>query len=328
MPPDGHTEDAHSHSQGHSPGHGHTHVHVQEVTRDSERRVFIAMLLTGGFLVAEVIGGLLSGSLALLSDAGHMLTDAVALSLSWTAFRLGRRQANLRRSYGHHRFQVLAAFTNGLTLAFIALWITVEAIRRFRDPVEVLGGPMAVIATLGLVVNLVVLAILRSGRVTNLNVRGAALHVMGDVLGSLAAIGASAVILTTGWMPIDPLLSVFVALLILRAAWGLVRESGHILLEGTPENVDPEEVGRRLEAAIPPIAEVHHVHIWSLTGERPVLTLHAVLEEDADHDEALHRIHGALEELFGVSHSTIQIEYRDCPDDRETRAEAASVTPS
>jgi cobalt-zinc-cadmium efflux system protein len=227
---------------------------------------------------------------------------------------LGRRPSNLRRSYGYHRFQVLAAFSNGLTLVFIALWICVEALRRFRDPVEILAGPMLVIAVLGLLVNLVVLAILRSGHASNLNVRGAATHVMSDVLGSLAAIGASAVILTTGWTPIDPLLSIFVALLILRAAWGLIRESGHILLEGTPENVDPEEVGRRLEAAIPPIAEVHHVHIWSLTGERPVLTLHAVLEEDADHDEALRRIHGALEELFGVSHATIQIEYRTCPD--------------
>ena len=300
---------------------GHDHAH--EVTRDSERRVYLALWLTGGFLIAEAIGGLLSGSLALLSDAGHMLSDTVALGLAWVAFRLGRRRSSLRRSYGYHRFQVLAAFTNGLALIFIALWIAVEAVERLREPVEVLGGPMLAIAVLGLAVNLGVLTLLQRGHRENLNVRGAALHVMGDLLGSIGAIGAALVILGTGWTPIDPLLSVLVALLIVRAAWRLVRESGHILLEGTPENVDPEEVGRRLEALIPHLAEVHHVHIWSLTGERPVLTLHAVIEAEADHDEVLQRIHGALEELFGVSHATVQIEYRDCPDQREASDSAA-----
>lgn len=290
---------------------GHDHGHTS-----NEQRVFWAMLLTGGFMVAEVAGGVLSGSLALLSDAGHMLTDFVSLALAWFAFRLGRREADLRRSYGYHRFQVLAAFVNGLALFVIAAWITVEASRRLADPVEVLGGPMLVIATLGLLVNVAAFWILQGGATDNLNIRGAALHVMGDLLGSVAAMAASLIILWTGWMPIDPLLSVLVAFVILRAAWTVVRKSGHILLEGTPENVDPADVRVRLTAAVPEVTDVHHIHVWSLTSERPVVTLHAVLADGANDDEALVRIHRALDELFGLSHATVQLERGPCPDVR------------
>lgn len=282
----------------------------------NERRVFWAMLLTGSFMVAEVIGGMLSNSLALLSDAGHMLTDFVSLALAWFAFRLARRKADIRRSYGYHRFQVVAAFVNGLTLFAIAGWITVEAVRRLADPMVVLAGPMLVIAVLGLFVNVIAFAILQTGDRENLNIRGAAMHVMGDVLGSLAAIAASLIILGTGWMPIDPILSVVVAMLIIRAAYSVVRESGHILLEGTPEDVDPSDLREQLKAAVPQVADVHHVHIWSLTDERPVVTLHAVLADGADQDDALVAVHQALEELFGLSHATVQIERDQCPDTR------------
>jgi cobalt-zinc-cadmium efflux system protein len=293
------------------PAPAHTHA----LSAGSERRVFWAMGLTGAFMLAELAGGVWSGSLALLSDAGHMVTDFVSLALAWSAFRLSRRRPSLRRSYGYHRFQVLAAFANGLALAFIALWICVEALRRFADPVEVRARAMFAIAATGLLVNLVCLAILRSGDSQNLNVRGTALHVLGDVLGSVAAIAAALVILRTGWTPIDPLLSMLVVVLIARAAWQVLRDSGHILLEGTPENVDPAELRRQIEAAIPRVAQVHHVHIWSLTSERPVVTLHAVLDPGADHDETLRRIHRALEETFGVSHATIQLEHGRCPDE-------------
>ena len=294
--------------------HGHT---------GNETRVFWAMVLTGSFMVAEVIGGVMSGSLALLSDAGHMLADFVSLALAWFAFRVARRKPDIRRSYGYHRFQVLAAFVNGLTLFAIAGWITVEAVRRLADPIEVLAGPMLVIAVVGLLVNVVSFAILQGGDRENLNIRGAALHVLGDLLGSLAAITASLIILWTGWMPIDPILSVGVSVLILRTAYTIVRKSGHILLEGTPENVDPSDISDELKAALPEVTDVHHVHIWSLTSGRPVVTLHAVLADGAEQDDALAAVHRALDELFGLSHATVQIERKQCPDTRTERGDRA-----
>lgn len=273
------------------------------------------MLLTGGFMLAEIIGGIFSGSLALIADAGHMFGDFVALALAWAAFRVGRKTPDLRRSFGYHRFQVLAAFVNGIALLAIAAWILFTAVSRLAQPHEVLAGPMLVIATLGLLVNIVVLRILTHGEHANLNVRGAALHVMGDLLGSVAAIGASLIIMTTGWMQADALLSMIAALLIVRAGYSVVRQSGHILLEGTPEEVDPAQVGEQLMARIPEVLDVHHVHIWSLTDERPVLTLHArVASHEAD-DRIMNEIHRALESLFGVSHATVQLEHGACPDE-------------
>ena len=283
--------------------HAHTHADA-----DNERRVLWAMLLTGGFMLAEVVGGIVAGSLALLADAGHMLTDCAALALAWMAFRIGRRPHDARRTYGYHRFQVLAAFVNGLSLIAIVLWIAIEAVRRLLDPVEVLGGLMLVIAVLGLLVNLAAFWILHGGDRANLNIRGAALHVLGDLLGSVAAIVAALVIFWTGWMPIDPLLSVFVALLILRSAWTLVRRSSHILLEGTPDWLDVDELRRSLAAAVPLVEDVHHVHAWMLTSERPLLTMHARVGASADHDQVLKAIQEALLRDHGIAHATIQIE--------------------
>ncbi len=279
------------------------------------------MLLTGVFMVVEAVGGVLSGSLALLSDAGHMLTDFAALSLAWFAFRAGRRRADIRRSYGYHRFQVLAAFVNGLAMVAIALWIVIEAIRRLAAPIEVLPGPMLVIAGIGLLVNLAAFLILHGADRNNLNIRGATLHVAGDLLGSVAAIVAAVVIMWTGWMPIDPLLSLLVAVLIGRAAYAIIRDSGHILLEGTPENVDPTSLRDHLISQVPEVTDIHHVHIWSLTSERPVVTLHAVLSDEADHDAALAALHQALERLFGISHATIQLEHGRCADQHSAEAE-------
>ena len=209
---------------------GHDHAH-RRATADNQRNVFWAMVLTGGFMVAEAIGGVIAGSLALIADAGHMLTDAAALGLAWAAFRVGRWPQDARRTYGYHRFQVLAAFVNALALVAIVGWIAIEAVRRLFDPVEIMGGLMLAIAALGLLVNLCAFAILRRGDHQNLNVQGALLHVLGDLLGSIAAIVGALVILWTGWTPIDPLLSLLVAGLILRSAWRLLRKSAHILLE-------------------------------------------------------------------------------------------------
>jgi cobalt-zinc-cadmium efflux system protein len=271
-------------------------------------------VLTGGFMVVEVIGGLASGSLALLADAGHMLTDTLSLALAFAAFRIGRWPQDARRTYGYHRFQVLAAFVNGLTLVAIVGWIAIEAVRRLLEPVEVLGGLMLAVALIGLAVNLAAFAILHGGDRENLNLRGAALHVLADLLGSLAAIVAALVISLFGWMPIDPLLSLLVALLILRSAWFLLRRSGHILLEGAPDWLDEAELRDALVAAVPAVLDVHHVHAWMLTSERPLITLHARVAPGADQQQTLHAIHQALAERFGIEHATVQIETEDgCP---------------
>lgn len=280
-----------------------------------EKRLFRAMVLTGVFMIAEAAGGLYAGSLALIADAGHMLADCAALALAWMAFRIARRPRDVRRSYGYHRVQVLAALVNGALLIAIVGWILFEAVRRLFAPVEVLGGAMLAIAIVGLAVNGVVLAILRHGDHDNLNIQGALLHVIGDVLGSVAAIVAAVVILWTGWMPVDPLLSVVVALLILRSAWALLAKAVHVLLEGTPERLDLGKLGADLANAVPTIADVHHVHAWSLTHERPLITLHATVPEASEHTRALAQIKAFLSETYGISHSTVQIETERCTDE-------------
>src|SRR5262245_8582738 len=223
----------------HAPDHDHErHSHGGHSHAANERSVAIAGLLTGGFMLAEVAGGVLSGSLALLADAGHMLTDFASLALAWLGFRLTRQPADWRRTYGFDRFSVLVAFVNGVALFAIAAWIVLEAVRRLYEPLQVAGGLMIWVAAAGLAVNVVVFLILRTGDSHNLNIRAAVLHVVGDLLGSVAAVTASIVILVWGWMPIDPLLSLVVALIIVRSAWRVVAESGHILLEGSPPGFD------------------------------------------------------------------------------------------
>ena len=287
--------------------HHHGHAHAK-TTRDNERRVFWAMVITGLFMVAEVVGGIISGSLALIADAVHMLTDFAALALSWAAFRAANKPHDEKRTYGYHRFQVLAAFVNGLTMVAVVGWILFEAARRLIDPVDVLPIPMMVIAVLGLVVNVIAFALLHGGSKDNLNVQGAAVHVLGDLLGSIAAIAAGVVIYMTGWMPIDPLLSVLVALLVLRSAVSIVRKSSHILLEGAPEWLDVEALRSDLSAAVPAVRDVHHVHAWMLTQERALMTLHAVIDRDADPAQALTNIQKHLQQVHGIDHATVQIE--------------------
>ncbi|MDP6564830.1 MAG: cation diffusion facilitator family transporter [Alphaproteobacteria bacterium] len=299
---------SHGH-QGH--GHDHGHDHGPPVDAKNERRVLWALLLTGGYMLVEVAGGLLAGSLTLLADAGHMLTDAAALALAWMAFRVARRPNDARRTYGYHRVQVLAAFVNGVTLVVIVVWIAVEAVRRLLEPVEVLAGPMLAVAVVGLAVNITAFLILRGGK-DNLNVQGAALHVLGDLLGSVAAIVAALVIMATGWSPIDPLLSLLVALLVLRSAWQLTRRSAHILLEGAPEWLDEAALKAELIAAVPQVRSVHHVHVWMLTQERPLMTLHAEIDGTADHQAALLAINQFLKENYAIDHATIQIETAGC----------------
>ncbi|WP_116087368.1 cation diffusion facilitator family transporter [Tropicimonas sp. IMCC34011] len=304
----------HDHAHGHGHGHaGHSHgpslstSDTPKARRSKERAILIAAGLTGCFMGAEVIGGLISGSLALLADAGHMLTDFASLLLAWFAFRLARRPADWKRTYGFDRFSVLAAFVNGLTLFAVSGWILFEAVQRMLDPHEVLGGLMLWVAVGGLVVNVLCFLVLSRTEGDNLNVRAAALHVMGDLLGSVAAIAASLIIIWTGWTPIDPILSVLVALLILRSAWSVVRESGHILLEGAPAGFDARAIAADLEATLPGVARAHHVHAWSITQERPMATLEVDLAPGAVADDVRRAVKGRVRETTGMKHVTVEV---------------------
>ncbi len=301
----------HSHAHHHE-DHDHAQPHRHEA---NERSVGIAALLTGSFMVAEVVGGIVAGSLALLADAGHMLTDFATLALAWLGFRLTRRPADWRRTYGFDRFAVLVAFVNGITLFVLAAWIVVEAVQRLGSPVEVLGVPMLAIAVVGLGVNVIAFFVLRSGDKDNLNIRAAVLHVIGDLLGSVAAVIAAVVILTAGWTPIDPLLSMVVAAIILRSAWRVVGDAGHILLEGSPPDVDARALSDELKSALPFVLDVHHVHAWSISQERPMVTLHASIAASTDSAHAVREIKRLLVQHFRITHATVEIEYDACGDD-------------
>ncbi|WP_348271091.1 cation diffusion facilitator family transporter [Aureimonas sp. Leaf454] len=304
------THDHAGHSHDHGPG-GHDHDHAGHA---SERRILFAAVLTGTFMLAEIAGGLFSGSLALLADAGHMFIDFAGLALAVFAIRLSRRPADARRSYGYGRFQILVAYSNGLVLFGVAGIILYEAIRRIAAPVEVMGGPMLVVAVGGLVVNIASFFVLHGGDKDDLNLRGALLHVMGDLLGSVAAIAASLVILWTGWMPIDPILSVLVAVLILGNAGRLVRDSAHILLEGTPTGVEGTTIAATLAAEVAGVEDVHHVHCWALTSKRRAATLHVRLSPQADSHETVTAVKRLLAARFSIEHATVEAEWETCAD--------------
>jgi len=291
----------HGHEHHH---HGHSHSHASENNRT---RVGIAALLTGLFMVAEVVGGLISGSLALLADAGHMMTDFAALAMAWGAFTIAKRPANWKHTFGYDRFSILIAFVNGLTLFLVAAWILWEAFHRIQTPGEVLAGPMLWVAIGGLLVNLVVFKILTGADEENLNIRGAILHVLGDLLGSVAAIIAALVILKTGWTPIDPLLSVLVAVLILRSAWALIKDSAHILLEGAPAHIDRRAIREDLPAHIENLISVDHIHAWSITPERPMLTLEAFAKDEASLEVVSQAIKDRLKSEFHIDHATVDV---------------------
>jgi cobalt-zinc-cadmium efflux system protein len=304
--------DDHSHA-GHSHGPGAAHA-------NNERRMGLAALITGAFMFAEVAGGIAAGSLALLADAGHMLTDFASLALAWFGFRLSRRPADWKRTFGFDRFQVLVAFANGLALFAIAAWIVYEAAERLMTTPVVSGGIMVVVAVLGLLVNIAAFWLLRGADRDNLNVRGAAVHVLGDLFGSVAALVAGGVILATGWTPIDPLLSLVVAAIIVRSGWQVVAEAGHILLEGAPGELDTRAIAPDLVANVKGVEGVHHVHVWSITQSRRMVTLHACIGEKQNSDKAVRNIKARLKERFGLDHATIEIERGVCADAESERA--------
>lgn len=297
------SHDHENHDQG-----THDHDHSNHA---NERRLLLSFVLIFTFMIVEAVGGILSGSLALLADAGHMLTDAIALALAYAAFRFGRKAADSRRTFGYLRFEVLAGFINAVALFGIAGWIIYEAWQRFSDPHEILAGPMLIVAIVGLLINLLVLWIMTRGDTEHVNVKGAILHVMGDLLGSVGAITAAIIIYYTGWLPIDPILSVLVSLLILRAAWRLFVKSTHILLEGAPEDVDPDEIVRQLKQAVPSVEDIRHVHVWSITSGRTLATLQVRAKAGIDLPAMLKKVEHELLDKFGIEHPTVGILWND-----------------
>jgi cobalt-zinc-cadmium efflux system protein len=261
----------------------------------------------------EVVGGLMTNSLTLLADAGHMFLDATALGLSWYAMRLSRRDSDERLSYGYHRFQVLAALINGLTLAFLVVWILIEAFQRLQNPEAMIAVPALIIACIGFVVNLIAFRWLHGA--DNANVHSAALHVLGDLLGSAAAITAALIVYLTGNTLADPILALVIALILGRGAWRVIRDATHILLEGVPTGIDLQEIRLALASKVPGVIEVHHLHAWALSAEKPLVTLHANIEPHRDLQETVARLKSVLMSDFDIDHSTIQVEHGDCPDD-------------
>jgi len=306
----------HDHNHDHDHDHDHVHSHAHDQRGHAGALLGWAALITLAFMAVEVAGGLLANSLALLADAGHMLTDAAALTLAWAAIYFARRAPDAKRSFGYHRLQVLATFINGIALLAIVAGIAFEAVHKLFAPAPIKAPLMLGVAIVGAVVNLIVFAMLRKSdpHHDDMNVSAAALHVFGDLLGSLGAIVGALIIMYTGFTPIDSILSLALCLMIVRSAWSLVRKSTHILLEGAPEWLDTNELRTRLEAHLPAVRDVHHVHCWSLSPRETLLTLHASVTPDANYPQVLQDIHGFLEKNYGITHATVQLEAAACPD--------------
>ena len=298
----------HSHAHSHHHGHAH-HDHSAGIgaTADGRRRVALAAVLTFTFMIAEVIGGLISGSLALLADAAHMLTDAGSLALAWIGFKLAERPADATRSFGWTRFKVLAAFVNGIALLALAVWIVFEAVQRLLDPAPIMGNLLLLVACLGLVVNLLAFRILHGGDHDDLNMRAAVWHVAGDLLGSVAAIGAALVIMWTGWMPIDPILSVIVAVIIAFGGVRVVRSTGHILIEGVPPGLSIEDIKADLKSTLPDADDVDHIHAWALNESKTLITLDVLAKPGVCTESLRLAVKRRLQDAFNIDHATVEI---------------------
>jgi cobalt-zinc-cadmium efflux system protein len=287
-----------------------SHVHLQRPAASGgarhRRRLTLALVLAALYMLAEVAGGLLANSLALLADAGHMLTDVAALGLSLFAIWAAQRPATPRRTYGFHRMEILAALVNGATLVAMAALIFAEAYRRWAHPPDVKGGLMLAVACGGLVVNLASLWILRGGREESLNVRGAWLHVGTDTLGSVQAIAAGVLISAFGWKWADPLASVLIGLLVVLSSWGLLRDAVAVLMEGVPAHLQLDEVAEAM-AGVPGVTAVHDLHVWTITSGFVALSAHVVVGPDCSED-VLWRVRTVIHDRFGIDHSTIQVE--------------------
>jgi cobalt-zinc-cadmium efflux system protein len=304
----------HYHHEGHNSGHNHSHSHAHHGHRHhgadgSRKGLTIALIITAGIMILEFAGGFMTDSLALLSDSGHMLSDSASLLLSLAAVGFATKPPSTRKSYGYYRFEILAALLNGITLVAVSGFIVWEAIHRLQEPPVVSSGTMIVIACVGLLANLAsAWLLMRQGNIKeNINIRSAYLHVVGDALGSVGAIAAGIVMSLFGWYIADPIISVIVALLILKSAWGVLTHSVHILMEGTPSHVDQIEVKEAL-LLINGVMNVHDLHIWSLTSGMDAFSCHLLISDHVDSQSVLQAAIEQMARQFNITHSTIQVE--------------------
>jgi len=282
----------------------------------NERAMWFALFLTGGFMVAEAVGGYITGSLALISDAAHMLTDTAALGIALFAIRMGRRAADARRTYGYARFEILAAAFNAAMLFVVAFYIFYEALERLRQPARIESVAMLLIASLGLVVNFISMRLLSAGKDKNLNVKGAYLEVWSDMLGSVGVITGALIIRFTNWTWVDPLIAVAIALWVLPRTWTLLKESVNVLLEGVPDGLKLAQVELTLRS-VPGVQGVHDLHVWSITSGKSTLSAHLLLNEGVDAERLRIGISARLRDQFGIRHSTLQCEFTPCDSDDE-----------
>lgn len=306
----------HNHdNEDYSYGHGHSHSGHSHTHNANKKALTISFFLIAGFMFVEFIGGYLTNSLALISDAGHMLSDAVALGLSLSALIFGAKAATPSKTYGYKRFEILAALLNGIVLVLLAIFIFKEAIDRLSEPPHVIGQGMMVISIIGLIINIIVAYILHSQGSTkeNLNVRSAFLHVIGDLLGSVGAIIAAILIMLFGWYIADPIASMIVSLLVLYSGWHVLKESVNILMEAKPSGVDYEKVMSLLKS-VNGVEDIHDLHIWMITSDFSVMTVHLKVKPDSDRDLILEKSKQLINKEFGIKHVTIQLEGRNvCP---------------
>lgn len=296
----------HDHQHSHSHG-GHNHNYAA-----NKKALTLSFILIAGYMIVEFVGGFLTNSLALISDAGHMLSDAAALGLSLSALVFGARAATPSKTYGFKRFEILAALLNGLVLILLAIFICKEAIERLSAPPTVMGKGMIIISTIGLFVNIIVAWILHSQASSkeNLNVRSAFLHVIGDLLGSVGAIVGAILIIFFGWYIADPIASMIVSVLVLYSGWNVLKESINILMEAKPADIDSYKVIEALES-IDGVEGVHDLHIWMITSDYPTMTVHIRATVNADRDIILEKAKNVIAKEFGIKHITIQVEGRD-----------------
>ncbi len=287
-----------------------SHNHALPST-GNEKRLWIALGLTTTFMIAEVIAGVVTNSLALISDAAHMLTDAAALAIALAAVRISKKPADASRTFGYYRFEILAAAFNALMLFGVAIYILVEAYGRFRNPPQVQEGAMMVVAFFGLVINLISMKLLQSGKDDSLNVKGAYLEVWSDMLGSIGVIAGALVIRFTGWTMVDTIIAVAIGLWVLPRTWILLKESLNILLEGVPSGMDIARIKKTMEN-VPGVASIHDLHVWALTSGKPSLTAHVVYDASLSHERVQGQINAALAEEFAIFHTTLQLEVTPC----------------
>jgi cobalt-zinc-cadmium efflux system protein len=288
-------------------GHGHSHTPAGK----NKKRLAIVLALTTAYLIAEVVGGLLTHSLALLADAGHMLTDVAGLGLALMAIQFAERPATPERIYGFYRVEILAALTNGVVLIGISIYILYEAYQRFRNPQEVQSGAMLGVALVGLVINIVGIYLLRAASEESLNMKGAYFEVMSDMLTSIGVIAAAIIMLTSGWYYADPLISAGIGLFILPRTWLLLRDAVGVLLEGTPTDVNLATL-REAIGNVNGVAEIHDLHVWSLTSGVNAMSVHTVLADHGLHDKVLAAIQKKVTSEFKIAHATVQVECKGC----------------